>query len=258
MLLKNASLLLFFLTLIPTLLFGQGKIHRDAMVWPELQADYVMHSQSYFFFRNQYRLHTSSDFDRLERMQFQLGYEHMFNENWSGGLSERLAFEDDRKLFFSEVFLRQRGHIGSVRFTKWADFEYIINSGADATSRFRFRADLDRRFEVSESLGIRPRLSYELLFLSGLTGENPANQRRVDRTRLRLDTSFEIADHVIITPYFTKQTNYIETLPQYDQNGEIKIQGGNQNVILPIIGLELRVMLFKGEHHEHRTRSLLN
>ena len=254
MILKPTRFLLLFLFFLPQLVVAQRKTHNDVELWPELQADYVLGEKGFIYFRNQYRITTNSDLETLYRKQFQLGYEHMFNENWSGGLSERAALETNRNKFFTELFFRHQGHIGSVRFIKRGAFEYIHISDMDAASRFRLRAELDREFKVKE-LGIRPRVSYEIFLLSSLTGENPENQRRIDRTRLRLDVTFEISDHFSVTPFFTKQTDYLETIEQYDENGNIKIPGGNLNEITPIFGLETRLILFKDDPHRNRFRS---
>lgn len=235
---------------------AQYKIHREAAIWPELQVDYVLKSTSYFYFRNHYRHNLDNDFNflrpqgplkHLERIQFRAGFEHMFNANWSGGIAESYAIERTRKILFNEVFVRHLGNIGRVRFTKRASFEHIARWGQENFGRVRLRADLDREYKLGKAI-LKPRIAYELFFNFDYNAKEGAtqNSRTIDRTRLRLEMLCPISDHIAVTPFFTKQTDYFVVEPTYDANGIIIREGGNQNYVTPIFGLDLRYAVFKG------------
>ena len=243
-----------FLLLVSADGVAQHKIHREATIWPELQVDYVFKSTSYFYFRNHYRHNLDEDFNflrpdgplkYLERLQFRAGFEHMFNANWSGGIAESYAIERTRKILFNEIFLRHLGTIGKVRFTKRASFEHIARWGQENYGRARLRADLDREYKLGKT-NLKPRIAYELFFNFDYNADATQNNRNVDRTRLRLEVLCPITDHIAVTPFFTKQTDYFVVESTYDANGTVIREGGKQNHITPVFGLDLRYAFFKG------------
>src|SRR5688500_12447765 len=106
---------------------AQNRVQRSGAVWPELQVEYVFKSTSYLYFRNQYWHNFDPEFNnlpeegplkKLERWQFRLGFEHMFNPNWSAGIAEAYAIERTRKILFNEIYLRHLHSLGSFRFSQ--------------------------------------------------------------------------------------------------------------------------------------------
>lgn len=235
---------------------AQRKVQRGGAFWPELQVEYVLKSTDYFYFRNQYRHNLDNDFNYLreegplkyvERVQFRAGFEHMFNPHWSGGIAEAYAFEPTRNILFNEVFARHLGTIGSFRFTKRASLEHIVQSNRDNRGRARLRLDLDREVKI-KALAIRPRVAYELFFdhYYDEALNEARNARQVDRTRLRLEILYTINDFLALTPFFIRQTDFIQALGTYDVNGNELEPGGKQNNITPIFGIDFRYNFYKG------------
>jgi hypothetical protein len=233
---------------------AQHRVSREPALWPELQLDYVFKTTSFLYFRNHYRHVMDNDFNHLretnilqylERIQFRLGYEHVFNPNWSAGISEAYAIERTRNILFNEVYARHTWAIGKFRLTERATFEHIMRWPKNDNGRFRFRADLDRPYKIGATT-LRPRASYELFFNIDYTPDPAAENRGVDRTRLRLDCQVVLSDHVAITPYFIRQSDYFLVEPAFDEDNNIIRDGGRQNHITPIWGLEARFSVFKG------------
>ena len=255
---KQLSGLILFLSLsfIAQPAGAQHKVHRGGAIWPELQVEYVLKSTSYFYLRNHYRHNWDNDFNNLrpegplkylERLQFRAGFEHVFNAHWSGGISESYAFEATRKLWFNELFARHIGNVGHFRLTKRAFLEHIVQNNQYNRARFRFRTDLERDFKLGEQT-IRPRLGYELFFNHYYDpGINEVvNTRAVDRSRLRLEIVYPINEHLAITPYFMRQTDFITSLASYDANGNELQPGGKQNGITPVLGIDIRYVFYQG------------
>jgi hypothetical protein len=73
---------------------------------------------------------------------------------------------------------------------------------------------------------------------------NDLLERTIDRTRLRLDATYEFSDKLRITPYFLRQTDYyfVQVSPKYDEDGVLVEQGytTKRNRISPVFGLELK------------------
>jgi hypothetical protein len=191
----------------------------------------------------------------LERLQFRLGYEHVFNPKWSAGLSESYALERTRNILFNEVFARHTGAIGKFRFSERASFEHLMRWPKNDNGRFRLRADLDRSFNTGQ-LTLRPRASYELFYNLSYHPDPALETRWVDRSRLRLDCLISFSDQVALTPYFIRQTDYFIVEPSFDENNNITRAGGKQNHITPVWGLELRFSLFAGGEAFTRTLPL--
>ena len=235
---------------------AQNKVYRSGASWPELQLEYVFKSTSYLYLRNQYRHNFDPDFNLLEekgplkvleRWQIRAGFEHMFSDSWSGGIAEAYAIERTRKILFNEVYLRHISSFGKLRFTQRASFEHIVQWGRPNYGRVRLRADIDHEFKVG-GRNIRPRIAYEPFFnLDYLPDEELKDtQRWVDRTRLRFEVLFPLTDHFAITPFFTRQSDFLIIEPSYDANNNIIRPGGKQNYITPIYGIDLRYAIFKG------------
>lgn len=182
----------------------------------------------------------------IERVQLRAGYEHVFNSKWNGGIAGAYGIDRIRRILFNEVFVRHSSTLGAYQFTKRLSGEHIVQWGRENFGRVRFRTDLDRTFSLG-SLRVRPRVSYELFFNQDYTPDPVTDiNRRVDRTRLRFEMLFGLNNYVAIIPSFIRQTDYLLVLPSYDGNNNIVRSGGKQNLIVPIIGLDVRVTFFKG------------
>ena len=242
--------------------FAQKKVYRSGAVWPELQAEYVFKTTSFFYFRNHYRHNLDNDFNQireqgplkhLERIQFRAGYEHIFGEHWSGGIAESYAVEPTRKIIFNEVFGRHLGNLGSFRLSERLSFEHIIRLHQNKLGRVRFRADLDHDLKIGKII-TKPRISYDMFFnIDYELQENAVSDRNMDRSRLRFDVLLPINNFITITPYFTRQTDFFEVEPAYDEKQVLVRLGGKQNHITPIYGLELRYVFFEGRTPFSRT-----
>jgi hypothetical protein len=245
---------------------AQQKVHRTAALWPEIQLDYAFRSTSFLFFRNHYRHVMDNDFNQLrnhgplqylERLQFRLGYEHVFNPNWSTGVSESYALERSRNILFHEVYGRHTGAIGKFRFSQRASFEHIMRWPKNDNGRFRLRADFDRSFQIAH-YALRPRASYDL-FLNidySSNAHSGTENRQVDRTRLRLDCQLILNNFVALTPYFIRQTDFFMVEPALDADNHIIRPGGRLNQVTPIYGLEFRYSVFAGGDPFPRTLPL--
>jgi hypothetical protein len=249
-------------TLVTGLILGtaparaQNKVQRSGAAWPELQVEYVFKSTSYLYFRNQYRHNFDFDFNNLreegplkalERWQFRLGFEHMFNPNWSAGIAEAYAVERTRKILFNEIYLRHLYGLGKFRFSQRASFEHIKQWGRPDYGRVRLRADFDREFKIG-ARSIKPRIGYEIFFNLDYSPDEELKdtQRRVDRSRLRFEVLYPLNEHLAITPFITRQSDFLVIEPSYDANNNVIRPGGKQNYITPIYGLDLRYAIFKG------------
>jgi hypothetical protein len=233
---------------------AQQRVHRPAALWPEIQLDYAFPSGSFLYFRNHYRHVLDPDFNllrrkgplqHLERLQFRLGYEHVFNPTWSAGFSESYALERSRNIWFHEVYGRHVSTIGKFRFSQRLSFEHLMRRPKQDNGRFRLRADVNRSVELGQLL-LRPRVSYEVFFNIDYQPEAHAGQatRLVDRSRLRLDCQIIFNDVVALTPYFIRQSDYFVVEPAFDADNNIIRPGGKQNHLSPIWGLEFRYTVF--------------
>lgn len=245
----------FWLLVAAQPVLAQQRVSRSAAVWPELQLEYVFKSTSFLYFRNQYRHALDHDFNHLrekpvlrslEWVQFRLGYEHILNRSWAGGLATCYAFTRNRNILFTEIFARHSGPVGKFRFSQRAAFEHLMRWPRDTNGRFRLRLDLDRSFPIGQ-VNLRPRAVFEAFHNVYYQDRHPAFPTRwVNRSRFRFDCQMTFNSHVAINPYFMRQTDYLIVEPAYDANGQVLRPGGKQNHISPVWGVELRYSFFEG------------
>ncbi|WP_162051667.1 DUF2490 domain-containing protein [Pontibacter pamirensis] len=247
------------LVLLPLFTQAQDKVSAPAAIWPELQVNYGVGEEGLLFFRNQYRINTDSRYNDLqetgplsifERVELALGYEHTFTDHWRGGLMLRYAAEDFPQTTFGALFLRHNGSIKSLYFNKQVMAEYVKQENLGASVRFRLTGELGKRFPFRSKF-ITPSISYEALLLSGIgRDENiEAQERGIDRTRLRANVTYELTNKLRLTPYFMRQTNYYYALvsPVYDEEEQLIEEGytTKRNRISPVVGLELKYTINK-------------
>ena len=245
---------MLLLLAFPLLAQAQSKVNSPAAIWPELQVSYGVGEDGLLFFRNQYRINTDGRYNDLkengvlsgfERVELALGYEHMLSEHWRGGAMFRYAAEDYPKTAFYSLFLRHNGNIRGLFFNKQVMAEYMNQQDQDALGRFRLHAELGKRLPLRNRF-ITPSLSYEALVLADFNKEEGASneQRYIDRTRLRLNLTYEMTDKLRITPYFMRQTDYYYVLvpPVYDEQEQLVEEGytTKRNRISPVVGLEIK------------------
>lgn len=248
--------LIFFLCTICMSVRAQQKVHLATDIWPEIQVEYVLKSTSFFYFRNQYRFNTDPDFnglgetfpgEQLKRFQLRAGYEHTLTDKWSIGGSEMYGIEPNRKLLFTDIYVRHLNSVAGLQITERIMFDYLYYSNSPIkVGRFRPRLDLDKVIRLN-AWTIRPRVGYELFMNTDFKPDTHTSGRRVDRTRLRLEVSFQPNPHVAIAPYFTKQTDYLRTSDKIDDQTHLVTKGIDQNIILPIWGLDVRYTFFQGK-----------
>ncbi|MFT2007406.1 hypothetical protein ACMA1I_01920 [Pontibacter sp. 13R65] len=244
---------LIILSLLPSFAFSQSKVTSSSAFWPEWQLTSSVGEAGILFFRNHYRINADARFNDLasagpftsfERVQLTLGYEHAFTDHWRGGALVRYAIENYPKSLFYTAFLRHYGSIGSLFFNKQGMFEYVAQESQDPFGRYSLAAELGKRIAVGKKY-LTPALSYELL-LRREFGEQAttADERTIDRTRLRLSITYELTEQLRFTPFLMRQTDYYYVLvpPKYDENNQL-IENGyttKRNRISPIIGLEVK------------------
>ncbi|MDO6389445.1 DUF2490 domain-containing protein [Pontibacter sp. BT731] len=239
--------LILLLAVLPLLSHAQSKVSAPTALWPELQLSYGLGESGLLFLQNQYRINTDGRYNGVgsfERIEFTLGYEHTFTEHWLAGAMFRYAKEDMPSSNFTSAFLRHAGTIKGLYFNKQLTLDYVNQERRDPFARFRLGAELGKRLPLGERF-ITPSLSYELLVVKDFGEEtNELLVRTIDRTRLRLDATYEISDKIRVTPYFLRQTDYyfVEVSPKYDEDGVLVEQGytTKRNRISPVFGLELK------------------
>ena len=160
----------------------------------------------------------------------------------------RYAAEDYPKTSFYSLFLRHNGNIRSLFFNKQVMAEYVSQQDQEGQARFRLVAELGRRFPL-RSRFITPGLRYEALVLADFSeaGSAPNEQRSIDRTRLRLDLTYEVTQKLRLSPYFMRQTDYYYVLvpPVYNEQEQLVEEGytTKRNRVSPVVGLEVKYTL---------------
>jgi hypothetical protein len=243
---KNLYLILL-LAAMPLLGNAQSKVTAPTALWPELQLSYGLGENGLLFLQNQYRINTDKRYNGIgsfERIELALGYEHTFTDHWRAGAIYRYAAEDMPKSHFMTGLVRHTGSVKSLFFNKQAMVEYVSQEQRDPFGRFRLLAELGKRLPLGERF-LSPSASFEL-FVNKAIGEDNADrdERTIDRTRLRLDLTYELTDKWRITPYFLRQTDYyfVQVAPKYDEN-DVLVEGGytdKRNRISPVFGLEVK------------------
>jgi len=233
-------------------------------LWPQLQGEFVLANGDYLLLglRGQRALNDlagnrSLGFDARQAL---VGYENFGRRNphWSYGATARLVGVGSGQpvAFVPEVLGRHRAPIfGGLTFGQRLSVERTFSSGStqalesgpDGQFWGRLRVDAERFFYVGGSretgVALRPRLSYEAathLRLQKATGD--PDERTIQYTALRGEVGLRLGPAVDLTPWFTYQTRYLDTLPQYDAKGN-PTAGGKLNVVYPTFGLDLRLTL---------------
>ncbi|MBF9238711.1 hypothetical protein I2I05_15000 [Hymenobacter sp. BT683] len=237
----------------------------NLQVWPELQAELALKNGDYLFLglrgqRDVERTSYEGDGRSLgfDERRFTLGYEHFWNEHWSGGGTLRLeSFGNKRLALIPEALLRHRSNVGPLTFGQRLSLErtfpnnagYVGGPGPDGQTWARLRVDLEKLLPVgSGSVALRPRLSYEAAtHVRLLRSDTDAKERGIQFTSLRGEVGCRLSDRLDATPWFAYQTNYYFTVDRLDANGNVTLPGGRFNQVAPVLGLDVRFTLFEGK-----------
>ncbi|MFC5269075.1 DUF2490 domain-containing protein [Adhaeribacter terreus] len=256
-------------------IFAQAqKTHSEPMIWGDLQADYFLPNQSFFFFKTELRHNTNSygliEDINLYQVYFQLGYDQKLSDHWRAGGSARYTLDRRNNNQVYQAALQHNGKIGKTDFIKRISYDLMRFAESDGMGRLRPMVALERNFNfILGGRALRPHLSYELFFYNDFQSEDLQTETRtVDRTRLRAALSFQATERLWLTPFFIRQTEYYNVLPTYinevDAAGNLvldgdgnpvvveKDPGGKRNRIEPILGLEIRWLL-PGKNVSDRT-----
>lgn len=239
--------LILTLAVLPLLSDAQSKVSAPTAIWPELQLSYGLGESGLLFLQNQYRINTDNRYNGVgsfERVEFTLGYEHAFTDHWLAGAMFRYAKEDMPSSNFTSAFVRHAGSLKGLYFNKQLMLDYVNQERRDPFARFRLMAELGKRLPLGERF-LTPSLSYEMFVVNEFGEEtNDLLERTIDRTRLRLDATYELSDKLRITSYFLRQTDYyfVQVSPKYDEDGVLVEPGytTKRNRISPVFGLELK------------------
>ena len=237
----------------------------DLQFWPELQAELALENEDYLFLglRGQRDMESAGNNGDARRLGFDerratLGYEHFWNEHWSGGGTLRLEALGHRRLVLvPEALVRHRSSVGRLTFGQRLSVErtlpnnagYVGGPGPDGQNWGRLRVDLEKLLPVgSGGFALRPRLSYEVATrLRLLKSNTDAKERSIDFTSARAELGCRVSDHFDITPWVAYQTRYSFSLAQTDINGNVTVPAARLNLTTPTIGFDARFTLFPGK-----------
>jgi len=255
--------------LFPLLLLGSPALAQttrtvqDLQLWPEAQAELALPGSHYLLLALRGARSTSDGVERklgFDERRITLGYEHFWNEKWSGGATLRYAaFGGTHDFVWPELLLRHRSPLGSLTFGQRFSLERSIpisNEGSagneiSGETWVRLRVDLEKQLPLGR-LTLRPRLSYEAAtHLRLQKAENDPDERTIQYTSARIEVGCRLAEAFDLTPWFAYQTSYYLTVPQYDANGN-QTSGGKLNAVLPTVGLELRFTFLQGRSASER------
>ncbi|KAA9338613.1 DUF2490 domain-containing protein [Hymenobacter busanensis] len=237
---------------------AQRRATNPTALWPEVQLELARQSGDYFWLALHGQRSTDNDINQAGPFyQYHAlgGYEHFLSDHWSIGANVRYQHEPGTNLLLPEGLLRHRGDLGGITFGQRLSLEYAFRKApARKEGLARLRFDAYRSFTVGR-LALRPRLAFDAgTVLRIQPPDEQPNERTIDQTRLRAEVGIRLSDHVDLTPYFLRQSDYFITQPQFDLNGNITISGGRRNLITPVVGLDLRFTLFEGQNAFERVQ----
>lgn len=259
--------------LVPALLLtslgasAQRRLSANTAFVPEVQAEWALKGNDYVLIGFNVAAQDNGESTAVSGGQLRLGYEHFWSEKWSGGATLRLLRGMDQRYgdflglagnVTPGVLLRHSGKIGSLNFGQRLGLEYAIST-TDALSidnqnrgLARLRLDLDRVFSISEQVALRPRVAYEAAaYLRFQRDEDELKERVLDFGVLRAEVGVRLSSHVDVTPWVASQTGYSNFVAQYDATGR-QTSGGRTNIVTPVVGLDARFTLFRGDAETER------
>ncbi|MBT2556257.1 hypothetical protein J7E24_00510 [Hymenobacter sp. ISL-91] len=240
---------------------AQSRYTSNWAVLPEVQAELALSGNDYVFAGFNLLSQVRNGGSTFAGGQLRLGYEHFWNKQWSWGTTLRIgsdaggSYGDFLGLpgnLVPGALLRHTGMLGKFGFTQRLAAEYAIvtndsygNSSSNNRAHARLRLGLDREFAVGSTVKLRPRVACEALaYLRFQRDEDELQERFVDFGNLRGEVGVRLSPRFDFTPWVAWQTQYINALQQFDQNGN-PVSGGKVNLLTPTVGLDLRVTLGK-------------
>ncbi|HEX8428516.1 hypothetical protein [Hymenobacter sp.] len=230
----------------------------STLLLPELQTEFALKGDDYLLVGLRAPLFTASPGVDLQRLGLNLGYERFWDQQWSGGATLRLEFfngyrggGDVGRLYTDlvpELFVRHWNTLGAFNFRQRLGVDYYVPGGERGESRAstHLRLDLDRLFPLGGKTAIRPRLAYEAAaYLRLQRDDDELKERVIDFGALRGEVGVVLSPRFDFTPWVASQTVYLNTLPQYDSMGN-QTSGGRTNLVSPVVGLDVRLTLFRG------------
>ena len=178
-----------------------------------------------------------------------LGFEHFWNEHWSGGATLRYVSASKAYDVVPELLLRHRSALGPLTFGQRLSVERTFPSptGAISQNYARLRADLEKAVPVGR-FALRPRLSYQAdVHVRILRTDADPTERTVQFTSLRGEIGCRLSPVVDFTPWFAYQTSYILTIEQTNGMGMVVVPAGRFNLVTPVVGLDVRFTLLQGQ-----------
>ncbi|GAA4348720.1 hypothetical protein GCM10023185_04890 [Hymenobacter saemangeumensis] len=238
---------------------------QDLQLWPEAQAELALPGSDYLLLAARGERSTSAGVSRalgFDERRLTLGYEHFWNERWSGGATVRyIAYGGSHDYVLPELLLRHRSPIGPLTFGQRLSLERsfpverLSGSGkAEGQTWVRLRLDLEKQLPLGR-ISLRPRLSYEAAtHLRLQKAETDPNERFIQFTSARVELGCQLFEQFDLTPWFAYRTNYFITEPQYKEVNGVLVQtsGGKLNAVAPTLGLELRYTFLNGRKGSER------
>lgn len=246
-------------SLLSTAATAQRRIVANTVLLPEIQAEMALKGDDYVLLGLRGPVSTGNyNGTTLDQVGLNLGYERFWNTAWSGGATLRadlytvnLDGGNSNGLYSDitpEVFVRHWNTIGSFNFRQRLGVEYFVPGQSNSESRAltRLRLDLDRPIPLGGAVLLRPRIAYEALaYLRLQRDENENKERVIDFGALRGELGVRLSPHFDFTPWVATQTAYFNALPQLDAMGN-PTGGGRTNLVTPVVGLDLRITLYRG------------
>ncbi|WP_426061354.1 hypothetical protein [Hymenobacter sp. B1770] len=258
--------------ILATTAAAQRRTIGDLAIQPEGQVEVALQGNDYVLAGVNVLFSTNSPGTVLIGGQLRLGYEHFWNERWSWGGTFR-ALRGDRSIagygdivgmpgnVIPGLLLRHTSQMGGFTFGQRLGAEYAMtfdntvhgpNSINRSRALARLRLDVERQFALGAAVVLRPRLSYEPVVFLRLQRPEGANQERVvDFASLRAELGLRLSPQFDVTPWASSQTIFLNALPQFDANGNLT-GGGRVNLVVPVVGFDVRLTLFRGEPSAER------
>lgn len=224
---------------------------QSLQLWPEVQAELSFKNGDYLLVSLHGERSTEYVGDKrpmgFDMRRSLLGYEHFWGAHWSAGATARYnGYSSSYDYIIPEIFGRHRGALGPLTFGQRLAFERqiaVADGGLyqlpESQTWASLRADLEKIVPLGQ-LALRPRLSYEAATHFRLQKQDgDPEERTIQYTSLRAEVGVRFNAWLDVTPWFAYRTQYLETLTQYDPDGN-PTSGGKLNVVYPTLGLEAR------------------
>ena len=249
--------------LLASAVAAQKRAVADAVLLPEAQAELALPGADYLLATFNLVAPTSGGGATFAGAQLRLGYEHFWNEHWSAGATLRVLggggagygdFIGQDGSLTPGLLLRHRSRLGGFTLGQRLAAEYATTFDAAGRDRTlaRLRLDAERAFPLGPRLALRPRLAYELAaYVRLLRAANDPEERAVDFGSLRAEVGLRLSPRLDLTPWAASQTRFITSLPQYNSSGA-QVGGGRTNLLTPLVGLDVRLMLGPSEGRAER------